>query len=86
MKKILFLLAIIGAAAAAVTALRPDDVKAGAKKASGTVSKTAQQAKDKIQPAADAAADAADDVSATATDAADTTADAVDAAKDASAN
>jgi len=62
MKKILFLLAILGAAAAAVTALRPEDVKAGAKKASDSVSKSAQQAKAKVQPAADAVEDAATDV------------------------
>ena len=53
MKKILFLLAILGAAAAAVAALRPDDVKAGAKKATDSVSGAAQQAKAKVSPAAD---------------------------------
>src|SRR6056297_2488744 len=94
MKKILFLLAILGAAAAAVAAMRPDDVKTSAKKASNTVSKSAQQAqtavKDKIQPAADAAQEAAEDaadaVSGTSDDAAAATDDAVDAAKDASTN
>ncbi len=59
MKKLFFLLAILGAAAAAVAAFRRDDVKAGAKKATGTVAKTAQQAqatvKDKVQPATEKA-------------------------------
>ena len=52
MKKILVLLAIIGAIAAAAGAFKRDDVKAGAKKASETASKAAHQAKDKIGPAA----------------------------------
>jgi hypothetical protein len=82
MKKILFLLAILGAAAAAVAALRPDDVKAGAKKASDSVSDAAQQAKAKVKPAADSAADAVSDAADTAEQAAD---DAVDAVKDAAA-
>jgi hypothetical protein len=52
MKKLFILLALIGAAAAAASAFKRDEVKSGAKKATGTVAKTAQQVqstvKDKI--------------------------------------
>jgi len=80
MKKIIFLLAILGAAAAAITAMRPDDVKAGAKKATDSVSGAAQQAKSKVKPVADSATDAVSDAADEASKTAD---DVVDAVKDA---
>jgi ABC-type transporter MlaC component len=49
MKKLFFLLALIGAAAAAAAAFKRDDVKSGAKKATDTVAKTAQQAQSAVK-------------------------------------
>jgi hypothetical protein len=49
MKKLFLLLALIGAAAAAAAAFKRDDVKTGAKKATGTVAKTAQQVQSTVK-------------------------------------
>lgn len=60
MRRIVLLLAVIGVVALVAGALRRDDVKAGARKAGDTVSKTAHQAKEKVEekvgPLADKAA------------------------------
>lgn len=89
MKKLFFLLAIIGAASAAATAFKRDSAaKSKAKQATNTmanaVTKTAQQARsvveDKVQPAAEKAIDTAEKAT---DDAADTVADATDEVADA---
>ena len=49
MKKLFLLLALIGAVAATAAAFKRDDVKSGAKKATGTVAKTAQRAQDTVK-------------------------------------
>ena len=52
MKKLLALLALIGAIAAVASAMRRDDLKADANRAASAASNAAKAAKDKVRPSA----------------------------------